>query len=85
MKRKMFNVMVLAAALGSLALGGTAYAQEKSTVKILVGFPPGGSADVVARLLAERLRTSLDQNVRRKLPCVYVCMHVCEYDVCQYV
>jgi tripartite-type tricarboxylate transporter receptor subunit TctC len=63
MKRKMFNVMVLAAALGSLALGGTAHAQEKSTVKILVGFPPGGSADVVARLLAERLRASLDQNV----------------------
>ena len=32
-------------------------------MKILVGFPPGGSVDVVARLLAERLKVALDQNV----------------------
>ena len=32
-------------------------------MSILVGFPPGGSVDVVARLLAENMRTSLDQNV----------------------
>ncbi|MBA2964281.1 MULTISPECIES: Bug family tripartite tricarboxylate transporter substrate binding protein [Ramlibacter] len=39
-----------------------ARAQER-TVRILVGFPPGGSADVIARLLADRMRASLGQNV----------------------
>ena len=37
-------------------------AQDR-TIKILVGFPPGGSADVIARLLAEKMRVSLEQNV----------------------
>ena len=50
----------------SLALAaGTASAQaDKAPLKILVGFPPGGSADVIARLLAERMRDGLaGQNV----------------------
>jgi tripartite-type tricarboxylate transporter receptor subunit TctC len=56
MKRRQFAA--LAAALGARAV----FAQERTT-KILVGFPPGGSADVIARLLAEKLRVSLNQNV----------------------
>ena len=63
MKRRMFKILVLAAAMGCIAFTGHVQAQDKPTVKILVGFPPGGSADVVARLLAERMRTTLDQNV----------------------
>jgi tripartite-type tricarboxylate transporter receptor subunit TctC len=39
-----------------------ALAQERTT-RILVGFPPGGSADVAARLLADKMRVSLSQNV----------------------
>jgi tripartite-type tricarboxylate transporter receptor subunit TctC len=31
-------------------------AQDKPPLKILVGFPPGGSADVLARMVAEALR-----------------------------
>lgn len=48
--------------LGALALGlgallaGPAAAQDKPPLKILVGFPPGGSADVIARLVGDALR-----------------------------
>ncbi len=45
----------LAAAL--LALGSlSATAQDKPSLRILVGFPPGGSADVIARMVADALR-----------------------------
>ena len=51
---------------GGLALGlaaPLAHAQDKPLMKILVGFPPGGSVDVVARLLADHMKTALDQTV----------------------
>ncbi len=32
------------------------FAQDKPPLKILVGFPPGGSADVLARMVAEALK-----------------------------
>ena len=51
----------LAAALGCAPF--TAFAQDKPPLKILVGFPPGGSADIVARLLADKMRVTLGQNV----------------------
>lgn len=49
----------LLAALAAAALGLTALpagAQDKPPLRILVGFPPGGSADVLARLIAEAIR-----------------------------
>ena len=62
MKRK--TLMLLASvALGLSALPSLTMAQDKPPIKIWVGFPPGGSVDVVARILAERMRTTLDQNV----------------------
>jgi len=57
MKRRHFA----AAAAATLALPA-AFAQDK-TMRILVGFPPGGSADIIARLLAEKMRPALNQNV----------------------
>ena len=58
-RRQLAALAVLA--VSALAMP-TALAQDR-TMKILVGFPPGGSADVIARLLAEKLRVSLGQNV----------------------
>ncbi|RST55912.1 Bug family tripartite tricarboxylate transporter substrate binding protein [Variovorax sp. MHTC-1] len=57
MKRRHFAALTTVALAAPLAL-----AQERST-RILIGFPPGGSADVVARLLADKMRVSLGHNV----------------------
>jgi tripartite-type tricarboxylate transporter receptor subunit TctC len=49
---------------GVLGSGRAAAQAERAPLRILVGFPPGGSADTIARLLAERLREPLSgQNV----------------------
>jgi tripartite-type tricarboxylate transporter receptor subunit TctC len=45
---------LLTAALASTALAVTA--QDKPPLKILVGFPPGGSADAIARLIGDAIK-----------------------------
>lgn len=57
MKRRQF------ATLAAATLAVPAVLAQDRTLKILVGFPPGGSVDVIARLLADKLRVSLGQNV----------------------
>ena len=61
MKRRQFAALATAnaVALNTASL----WAQDKPPLKILVGFPPGGSVDIVARLLADKLRVTLGQNV----------------------
>jgi len=49
-------------ALALAAAAPMAIAQADKTVRILVGFPPGGSLDTVARLLAEKMREDLKTN-----------------------
>lgn len=52
------------AALAAMAIAAPSLrAQDKPPLRIVVGFPPGGSVDLVARLLADRMRVSLNQNV----------------------
>ncbi len=48
------RLALLALALAALSPG--LQAQDKTPLKILVGFPPGGSADVLARMVADALR-----------------------------
>ena len=57
MKRRHF------AALAAASLAAPAVLAQERTMRIWVGFPPGGSADTIARLLADKLRASLGQNV----------------------
>jgi tripartite-type tricarboxylate transporter receptor subunit TctC len=61
MNRKTFHAALLAALLG---LSMTAGAQQSDApIRILVGFPPGGSTDTVARVLASKLALELKQPI----------------------
>lgn len=57
--------LIAAAALSVTAavLPAAAQAPGERTVRILVGFPPGGSIDIVTRLLAEKMKDELKANV----------------------
>jgi tripartite-type tricarboxylate transporter receptor subunit TctC len=49
--------LLAALALGTLsALAPAVHAQDRPPLRILVGFPPGGSADTLARLIGDALR-----------------------------
>jgi tripartite-type tricarboxylate transporter receptor subunit TctC len=49
-------------AAGALCLGNLVHAQT-GTVRLLVGFPPGGGTDAIARTLAEKLKDQLGTSV----------------------
>lgn len=55
----------LSAAAAGLALAHAPAlrAQSDKPIKLLVGFPPGGSIDTVARTIAEKMRVELNQPV----------------------
>ena len=55
--------IALSAALAAAVMLSTPSLAQERGVRILVGFPPGGTTDLLARLLAERLREPLGQSV----------------------
>ncbi|MDO8457527.1 MAG: Bug family tripartite tricarboxylate transporter substrate binding protein [Burkholderiaceae bacterium] len=61
MPRSKFLKSMLAALV--VGITPTLHAQDKQPIKILVGFPPGGSTDTVARVLAEKLAIVLKQPI----------------------
>ena len=55
---------ILGAASASAAFLATpSWAQPKGPVKLVVGYPPGGPADVIARAMVESLKASLGVSV----------------------
>ena len=66
---RFFNRRTAAALLACLPLAfaaAPASAQSNwpsQTIKLVVPFPPGGGTDVLARMLADKLRPSLDQSI----------------------
>lgn len=60
----MFKRRKLLAAAGTLALPLSLRAQsERPALKVLIGFPPGGATDAIARVVTERLPALLGQPV----------------------
>ena len=64
-RRSALAAILLAA---TALLSGNAVAQDKPPLRILVGFPPGGSADVLARLVADTVRDDFSQVIVENKP-----------------
>src|SRR5215831_15106587 len=61
--RKRFVALALAALAGFFCAQAQAQTYPSRQITLIVPFPPGGSTDVVARILAERMRAPLGQPV----------------------
>jgi tripartite-type tricarboxylate transporter receptor subunit TctC len=59
------KIGICLALLGSVILGQSAFAQEfpNKPIRMVVGFPPGGGIDQLARVLAEGMSGQLGQNI----------------------
>jgi tripartite-type tricarboxylate transporter receptor subunit TctC len=55
--------LLLAAGLALLALSGAALAQGGRTIRAIVPYPPGGSADVLMRILAQQVNETAGTNI----------------------
>lgn len=59
-RRQVLQTLLAAGALGSHL---NTRAQDRTPIKLLCGFAPGGLTDIVARLFADKLRAELNQSV----------------------
>lgn len=63
MNRRQLTAIAAILTASLAGIGGAAHAQGDKTIRILVGFPPGGSIDIVTRLLADKMKDELKANV----------------------
>jgi tripartite-type tricarboxylate transporter receptor subunit TctC len=57
------RVLAQMLATAALSRGGAAFAQDKRLLRLIVGFPAGGGTDIIARLLADRIRVPFASSV----------------------
>ena len=59
------SLLVAGACVGLLAMAAPLAAQDRmdKPVHILVGFAPGGTADLIARVVADKLKDTIGQPV----------------------
>ena len=59
------SLLVAGACVGLLAMAAPVAAQDRmdKPVRILVGFAPGGTADLIARVVADKLKDTIGQPV----------------------
>src|SRR5688572_13180202 len=55
MQRKQFIRSAIALALAAFAAGASAQAYPNKPVKVIIPFPPGGTLDLVGRMLAQKM------------------------------
>lgn len=61
--RRTWVLSTLSLCLGAVVLPAAAQSYPDKPVKLIVPFAPGGSTDIVARLVADRMQQSLGQSV----------------------
>ncbi|MFN9746183.1 MAG: tripartite tricarboxylate transporter substrate binding protein BugE [Betaproteobacteria bacterium] len=62
-RRQHLGALLAAAAGGALPLAARAQAYPNKAVRLIVPFAPGGTTDIIARIVAERMQATIGQNM----------------------